>query len=150
MCNFLNLATLGGFTRVFRENRHLLVFGGVWALGEISGPNRPKKRDPKKVEKHVESFSPQFQKICIVKNRVIFSRFRPLVHPIGAVRTEKTQPFSGPKKIRTRKKSKNMLKILFFVAVSKNVFASKTERFSRFFFVFGPWCPLLGVRTEKT
>ena len=57
--NFLTLTMLGGFTRVFRENRDLLGFGGV--------------------------------------------------------------------------------KILFFVAVSKNVFSSKTERF---FFVFGPWCPL--------
>ena len=87
LCNFLNLATLGGFTRVFRENRHLLVFGGVWALGEIPGPTSKKIFDQKKLE------------------------------------------------------------ILFFVAGSKNVFASKTEQF---FFVFGPWSPLLGVCTEKT
>ena len=43
-----------------------------------------------------------------------------------------------------------MLENLFFVAVSKNVFASKTERFARLLIVFGPWCPLLGVRTGKT
>ena len=42
------------------------------------------------------------------------------------------------------------VEILFFVAVSKNVFASKTEQLSRFFFVLGPWCNLVGVRTEKT
>ena len=70
--NFLTLTTLGGFTRVFRENRDLLVFGGVWALREIPGPNRQKNLDPPK-------------------------------------------------------KSKEKPKILFFVAVSKNVFSSKTE-----------------------
>ena len=32
----------------------LLVFGGIWALREILGPNRQKKPDPKKIEKHVE------------------------------------------------------------------------------------------------
>ena len=42
-----------------------------------------------------------------------------------------------------------MLRNLFFIAVSKNVFASETERFSRFVFVFGSWCPLLAVLTEK-
>ena len=74
--NLLTVTTLGGFTRVFRENRDLLVFGGVWALAEILGPNWQKTFDLKKSKK---------------------------------------------------------LKILFFVAVSKNVFASKTERFSRLF-----------------
>ena len=74
-----------------------------------------------------------------------FFRLRPLAPPIGAVRTAVFRP----KKFWTRKKSENMLKVLFFVAVSKNVFVPKTERFSRSFFVFGPWCPLLGVCTEK-
>ena len=81
--NFLAMTTLGGFTRVFRENLDLLVSGGVWALREIPGPNRQKKFDPPKIEQHVENFT-------------------------------------------------------FFVAASKNVFASKTERFSRFFFIFWP------------
>ena len=51
------------------------------------------------------------------------------------------EKFRAPtdKKTLTPKKSKKKLKILFFVAVSKNKFSSKTERF---FFVFGPWRPL--------
>ena len=48
--NFLTLTTLGGCIRVLRENRELLVFGGVWALGEILGPNRQKKIDPQNIE----------------------------------------------------------------------------------------------------
>ena len=69
--SFLTLTTLGGFTPVFRENRDLLVFGGVGALREIPGPNRQKNFDP-----------------------------------------QTNQKKTG---------------ILFFVAVSKNVFSSKTE-----------------------
>ena len=46
------------------------------------------------------------------------------------------------------KKSKKMLIILFSVAVSKNVFSSKTERF---FLLFRPLVhPTEAVRTEKT
>ena len=44
-------AYVGGFTQVFRENRDLLVFGGVWALREIPGRNRQKKCDPQKSKK---------------------------------------------------------------------------------------------------
>ena len=86
--NFLTVTTLGGFTGVCRENCDLLVFGGVWALGEILGKKTDQKTDKKNL---------------------------------------------------TRKKLKKKLKILAFVAVSKDVFPSKTERF---FFAFGPWCPL--------
>ena len=48
---FLTITTLGGFTRVFRENCNLLVFGGVWALREIPGPNRQKKLTEKNLKK---------------------------------------------------------------------------------------------------
>ena len=51
---FLTLRMLGGFTRVFREICYLLVFGGVWALGEIlrppgaqNGPKIPKSGFPR-------------------------------------------------------------------------------------------------------
>ena len=47
LSNFLTLTTLGGFTQVFRENRDLLIFGGVWSLGEILGPDQQKHFDPK-------------------------------------------------------------------------------------------------------
>ena len=80
MRNFPTRTTLGVLTRVFRTNRDLLVFGGVWALREIPGPNQQKKIDTKKIEKK--------------------------------------------------------LKFFFFVAVSKNVFASKTERIFAIFFPF--------------
>ena len=49
--SFLTLTTLGGFTQVVRENRDLLVFGGVWALKETPGPNRQKNFHPQKIEK---------------------------------------------------------------------------------------------------
>ena len=93
------MMAMGGFTRVFRENDDLLVFGGLWALREIPGPNGPKKMDPKKVEKLVDFFvfHCSFKKYAFVKNGAVFFRFRPLVHLIGAVRTEKTLPFSGQK-----------------------------------------------------
>ena len=41
--NFLVVTTLGVSTRVFREIRDLLTFGGVWALREILSP---KSLDP--------------------------------------------------------------------------------------------------------
>ena len=56
--------------------------------------------DPKKMGEILESFSfcCGFKKCVFVENGAIFFCFRPLVHPTGAVRTEKTQqPFSGPK-----------------------------------------------------
>ena len=67
--NFLTVTTLGGFTRVFRENRDLLVFGGVWAFREIPDPNRQKNFDPKKPEFY---FSLRFQKMCSRQKRSDF------------------------------------------------------------------------------
>ena len=73
---FLTLTTLGSFTRGVRENRDLLVFGGVWALGEILGPNQQKKFGPEKIEKHVEIFFRRgFKKCIFVENGAIFTIF---------------------------------------------------------------------------
>ena len=83
--NFLTLTTLGGFTRVFRENRDLLVFGGVWALREIPGPNRQKTIDPKNSKKNLIFFV-----AVSSKTERLFFRLRLLAPPVGAVRTEKT------------------------------------------------------------
>ena len=58
--NFLALTMLGHFTRVFgvfREIGDLLVFGWVWALRQILGPNRQQKSEPEKNRKHVDFFS---------------------------------------------------------------------------------------------
>ena len=57
---------LGSVIQVFRENRDLLVLGGVWALREIRGPNRQKKCDPPKIDKKVEIFIFRcgFKKMC--------------------------------------------------------------------------------------
>ena len=92
MRNFLTLTALGGFTRIFPDNRDLLVFGGVWALREIPGPDRQKEFDPKKIEKKLNFIFLRcgLKKYVFVKNGAIFFRFRPLVPPIGAVRTGKT------------------------------------------------------------
>ena len=91
LCKFLTLTTSGGFTRVLRENCDLLGFGGVWALREIPGPNRQDKFDPKKNrEKIYFIFRCGFEKYVFVKMERFFVRFRPLVPPIGAVRSEKT------------------------------------------------------------
>ena len=117
---------LGGFHPSFGENGDLLVFGGVWALGEIPGPNR---------QKNCPIFRCGFKKCVFVKKGAIFFRFRPLVLPIGAVRTKKTQPFSGQKKSDLQKIEKHA-ENLFLVAVSNHVFSSKTERVSRFFSSF--------------
>ena len=89
--NFLSPTTLWSFTRVFRENRDLLVFGGACALTEILGPNQQKPY-PKKIKKHVENyiFVAVSKKYVFVKNTAICFRTQPLVHPLGAVRTEKT------------------------------------------------------------
>ena len=86
--NFLALTTLGSFTRVFRENRDLLVSGGVWALREIPGPNRQKTLDPQKSKK-VLFFVAVSKNVFSSKTERFFC-FRPLVPPVGAVRTEKT------------------------------------------------------------
>ena len=53
--------------------------------------------------------------------------------PVLSVRDPTDTNFS---ELNNRKK---VWKILFFIPVSKNVFLSKTERFS---FFFGPWCTL--------
>ena len=62
---------------------------------EILGPNGQKKIGTKK---HAEKIilCCGFKKYAFVKNGAIYFRFRPVVHPIGAVRTEKF----GPEKIR--------------------------------------------------
>ena len=82
--NFLTV--MGGFTQVFRENRDLLVYGGVWALGEIPGPNQQKKTDPKKIEKYIANFIFRcgFKKYVFVKNGAILAisfSFSPLEPP---------------------------------------------------------------------
>ena len=54
----------------------------------------------KENEKHVENFifCCGFKKSALVDNGAIFPlRFRSLVPPLGAVRTEKTKPFSDPR-----------------------------------------------------
>ena len=108
---------------------------GSGHLEKFRGPT-DKKNGPPKNRKKVENF---------VKNEAIYFPFWPLVPPKGAVCTEKTWLFSGQKIIGPEKIE------FFFRCRFKNVFASKTERFLRFFLlVFGPWCPLLGMRTERT
>ena len=77
--NFLTLMTLGGFGRIFQENRDLLVCGGVWA---------PTQKKSKRVEIFI--FRCGFKKIVFVKNGAILFRLQPLVPPIGTVRTQKT------------------------------------------------------------
>ena len=57
--NFLTLTTLWGFSRVFRENSDLLVFGEVWALREIPGLHR-QNNSTQKIGKKVEIFSLRF------------------------------------------------------------------------------------------
>ena len=79
------MTMVGGFNRVFRENRDLLSFGGLWALAEIPGPNRPKNSDPPKIEKQVEQFIFRcgFKKFVLVENRAIFAFFFPFA--LGAL-----------------------------------------------------------------
>ena len=48
--NFLTLTTLGGFTRGFRENRDLLVFGGFGHLEKFRA-QPTKKIGPEKIKK---------------------------------------------------------------------------------------------------
>ena len=56
--------------------------------------------------------------------------------------------FGASTDIKTRKKSKDMLKHLFFVAVSKHMFSSKADLS---FFRFRPLVhPIGAVRTENT
>ena len=43
-----------------------------------------------------------------------------------------------------------MLKMSFFVAVSKKCVFGEDGAILAIFFVFGPWCPLLGMYTENT
>ena len=130
--NFLTLTTLGGFTRVFRETHDLLVFGGVWALTEIPGPNRQKKLTPQKSKK--------VGKMRFHQKQSDFFRFRPLVPPRGAVRTEKTWPFSVDRKNSDPKKSENMLKILLLLRFQKMCLRRKRSDF-HVFFRFRPLVP---------
>ena len=64
---------------LFEKIAIYLVFGGVWALTEIPGPNRQKNSDPKKIEKHVETFifCCGFKKCVFVENGAIFAIFSP-------------------------------------------------------------------------
>ena len=82
--NFLNLTKLGGFTRVFQENCGLLVFGGVWELGETPGSTRQKKFDPKKIKKKLKILMfPAVSENVFSSKTERFFRFQPLVPPIG-------------------------------------------------------------------
>ena len=73
--NFLTLTAFGGFTRLFREHRDLLVFGGVWALGQIPRPNQQKQFDPKKSKKNklFFSFVPVSKNEFLSKNGAMYS-----------------------------------------------------------------------------
>ena len=140
--------TLWGYTRVFRENSDLLVFGGVWALTEIPGPNRQKKIDPPKIEKKIENvFCCSFKNVCSSKTEQLFFVFGPW-GPLKEPCTEKTEPFSGQTKFGSEKTSKNML--IFFCCGFKKCVCVENGAIVALCFVFGPWCSLLGVRTEKT
>ena len=73
--NFLTQTTLGGFTQFIQENRDFLVFGGVWALREIPGPDRQKNSEPKKNRKKNLKFSffPAVSKnMFFVENGAVF------------------------------------------------------------------------------
>ena len=109
--NLLTLTTFGGWTRVFEKIAIYWFLEGSGHLKKFWAPT-DKKIDPKKNEKKKLKFyfSWGFQKnVSSSKTERIVFRFQPLVPPIGAVRTGKTEPFSGQKN-RTQKTSKNMLK----------------------------------------
>ena len=143
--NFLTLTTLGGFTRVFGENCGLLVFGGLGDLeklrGTIWGPKRAK--NAKKWIFPGLGETPADRMGFRQKRSVFPPRFRPLVPPIGAVPTEKTQPLSGQKKLGPAKNLKTCRQFYFYCGFKK-VVSSKTERF----WPLVP--PIEAVRTEKT
>ena len=76
-----------------------------------------------------------------VKHRAIFFSFPAPGAPYRGRAHWKDLAVFRSKKNSTRKKSKNMFKFYFFqkyffAVVLKNVFASKLEQFSRFFFSF--------------
>ena len=139
-----------------KTERFFFVFGPWCTLYEPCALKRlrrfqaKKKSEPKKKRKHIENFLCRcgFNKCVFVGNGVnFFFRFRPLVHPIGAVRTEKTKPFSGQKKTDPKKIEKHVEKIYFSLRFQNMCLRRKRSDF-RDFFVFGPWYPLLGVRTD--
>ena len=109
-----------------------------------------RKNLTRKKSKKIENFNVPcgFRKCVFVKNGAFFS-FSALGSPYRAVSTETTKPFSGQKKIGPEKNGKE-LKYLFFVVVSNMCLRRQQSEFRDFFSVSGPWCPLLGVRTEKT
>ena len=85
-------------------------FTGFWrGLGtyRIPGPTRQKKKDPEKPKKF--HFLLRFHTRYFGRKRCDFSSFLAVGAPIGAVCTEKTQPFSG-QKIPDPNKSKKGLK----------------------------------------
>ena len=94
---------LAGFTQGFRKICDLLVFGGVWALTEIPGPNRRKIFGPEKNRKNVDNFVSRccFKKYVFVGNGAdfrYFFRFRPWCPLLGVRLKEKiVGMFSGPK-----------------------------------------------------
>ena len=96
-------------------------FVGWGPVLPVRDPTDKKVSAPEKSKKNLEFFFCCGFKKCVFVGAILL-RFWPLVHPIGAVRTEKTYSFPGQKKSRPEK-------VEFFIlhcGVEKSV--------------FGPWC----------
>ena len=76
---------VAGFHQSFSRNR---VFGGVWALREMRGPNLQIKIEPKTSKFFL--FFVAVSKMSSRQKQSVFFRLRPLAPPIWAVRTENT------------------------------------------------------------
>ena len=79
--NFLTVTTLGGSTRVFRENRDLLLLEGSGHLEKFRAPTDTKKHRKMEKKKLRFLFFVCFKKCVFVKNGAMFFVFglwRPL------------------------------------------------------------------------
>ena len=128
----------GGVHPSFSRKRNLLVFGGVWHLEKFRAPTNKKKLTRKKSKKTF-IFLCGFKKCVSVKNRAFFSFIGPWLP--YAVRSEK--------QFRTQKSHKHMKFSILCCSFKQCVFVENGVIFE-ICFVFGPWYPLLGMRTEKT
>ena len=83
------------FTGFCRLATGFVGWGPVWSVRD---PTNKKHFGPEKSQRKPGNFyfALRFQRnVPLSKTEQCFFRFRPLVHPTGAVRTEKSLPFSG-------------------------------------------------------
>ena len=140
--NFLTLTTLGGSPEFFEKISIYWFLEGSGHSEKFRASTDKKKLTPKKSKKKVEFFFwLPFQKMWFRQKRGNFLSSSAPGAPYRGRDTEKTQPFSGPKKFLTRKKVEKRVEHLIFRCGFKKCVRVENGAIFAIFFPFRPLVP---------